>query len=68
MTSTTQKIHNHLMRRRNPRVQERNRNSNLILMYLVLLLADRNRILQVLRSSATDARNLTKDMRKSAKH
>ena len=57
----------HLMRRR--RVEERNRNSNLILMCLVLLLADRNRILQVPRSSATDARNPTpKDMRKSARH
>ena len=57
----------HLMRRR--RVQERNRNSNLIPMYLVLLLADRNRILQVPRNSATDARSLSpKDMRKSAKH
>ena len=57
----------HLMRRRNPRVQERNR--NLILMYLVLLLAGRNRILQAPRSSATDARSLTpKDMRKSARH
>ena len=57
------------MRRRNLRVQERNRNSNLILMYLVLLLAGRNRILQVPRSSATNARNATpKDMKKSAKH
>ena len=37
----------HLMRRR--RLQERNRNFNLILMCLVLLLADRNRILQARR-------------------
>ena len=62
MTSTM-----HLMRRR--KVQERNRNSNRTLMCLVLLLADRNRILQVPRSSATNARNPSpKDMRKSAKH
>ena len=38
-------------------------------MYLVLLLAGRNRILQVQASSATDAINPTpKDMNKSAKH
>ena len=52
----------HLMRRR--RVQERNKNSNLI-----LLLAGRNRILQAPRSSATDAARITpRDMRKSARH
>ena len=67
MTSTTQKITMHLMRRR--RVQERSRNSNLILIPLVLLLAGRNRILQAPRSSATDAARITpKDMRKSARH
>ena len=55
------------MRRRNPRVQARNR--NLIQMYLVLLLAGRNRILQVLRSCAFDARRISpRDMRKSARH
>ena len=38
-------------------------------MYLVLLLADRNRILQAPRNSASDARNPTpKDMKKSARH
>ena len=57
----------HLMRKR--RVQKRNRKTNLILMYLVLLLAGRNRIIQVPRSSATDARNPSpKDMKKSARH
>ena len=57
------------MKIRSLRVQERNRNLNLIQMYLVLLLVGRNRILQVPRSSATDARKPTpKDMKMSAKH
>ena len=44
MTSTTQKIHYASYEKK--KVQERNRNSNPILMCLVLLLAGRNRILQ----------------------
>ena len=66
MTSTTQKIIMHHMRRR--RVQERNRNSNLILILLVLLLAGRNRILQASRSSATKcSKNYTKGHEKVCK-
>ena len=68
MTSTMQKIH-YASYEKKKGTEERNRNSNLILMCLVLLLAGRNRILQVPRSSATDARNPSpKDMRKSARH
>ena len=58
----------HLMKRRNLRVQERNRNSKIILILLVLLLVGRNKILQVQASGASDARNLApRDMKKSAK-
>ena len=57
------------MRRRNPRVTRTNRNSRIILMVLILLLAGRNQFLQVLASSATDARSLShKDIKKSARH
>ena len=53
------------MIRRNPRVR---RNSKLILILLVLLLAGRNKILQVQASCATDARNPTpRDMKMYAK-
>ena len=61
MNSTVQKV-------RNPRVTRTSRNSKIILMVLILLLAGRNRLLQVLASSATDARNPSpKDMKKSAR-
>ena len=64
MTSTMQKIHYASYEKK-----KGTGNSSLILMCLVLLLVDRNRILQVPRSSATDARNPTpKGMRKSARH
>ena len=54
------------MRRR--RVQERNRNSNLILIRLVLLLAGRNRILQAPRSSGYRcSKNYTKGHEKVCK-
>ena len=67
MTSTMQKIHYASYEKK--KGTGKNRNSNLILMCLVLLLAGKNRILQAPRSSATDARNpLPKNMRKSAKH
>ena len=56
------------MRRRNPRVTRTSRNSKIILMVLILLLAGRNRLLQVLASSVTDARNPSpRDMKKSAR-
>ena len=56
------------MRRRNPRVTRTNRKTKIILMVLLLLLAGRNRLLQVQASSATDARNPSpKDMKKSAR-
>ena len=52
------------MRRRNPKVARVNRNSKIILMALILLLVDRNKIPQVQASSATDARNPTpRDMK-----
>ena len=67
MTSTTQKIHYASYEKK--KGTGKKQNFNLILMCLVLLLADRNRILQVPRSSATDARRITpKDMKKSARH
>ena len=57
----------YLMRRRNPRVTRTSRNSKIILMVLILLLAGRNKILQVQASCATDARNPTpSDMKMSA--
>ena len=53
------------MIRRSPRVR---RNSKLILILLVLLLAGRNKILLVQASCATDARNPTpRDTKMSAK-
>ena len=53
------------MIRRSPRVK---RNSKLMLILLVLLLAGRNKILQVQASCATDARKPTaRDMKMSAK-
>ena len=56
------------MRRRNPRVTRTSRNSKIILMVLILLLAGRKKILQVQASCATDARNPTpRDMKMSAK-
>ena len=56
------------MRSRNPRVTRTNRNSKIILMVLILLLAGRNKILQVQASSATGARSHSpKDMKKSAR-
>ena len=56
------------MRRRNPKVARTSRNSKIILMVLILLLAGRNKILQVQASCATDARNPTpKDTKMSAK-
>ena len=56
------------MKRRNQRVTRISRNSKIILMLLILLLAVRNRILQVQASCATNARNPTpRDMKMSAK-
>ena len=58
----------YLRRRRNPRVPRINRDSKIILMLLILLLAGRNKILQVPASSATSARSPTpRDMKMSAK-
>ena len=58
----------YLMRRSNPKVARTSKNSKIILMVLVLLLAGRNKILQVQASSASDARNPTpRDMKMSAK-
>ena len=68
MSSTMQKINYVSYERRNPKVVRTNRNSKIILMVLILLLAVRNKILQVQASCATNARNPTpRDMKMSAK-
>ena len=68
MNSTMQKINYGSYERRNPRVTRTSKNSKIILMILVLLLAGRNKILQVQASCATDGRSPTpRDMKMSAK-
>ena len=67
MTSTMQKIHYASYEKK--KGTGKKQKFHLILILLALLLAGRNRILQVPRSSATDARRIIpKDMRKSARH
>ena len=58
----------YLMRRRNPKVARTSKDSKLILIILILLLAVRNKILQVQASCATDVINPTaRDMKISGK-
>ena len=64
MNSTVQKVNYVSYEKKKSKGNKTNRNSKIILMVLILLLAGRNRLLQVLASSATDARNPSpKDMK-----
>ena len=68
MNSTMQKINYVSYERKKSRVTRTSRNFKLILTVLILLLAVRNKILQVQTSCATDARKPTpRDMKMSAK-
>ena len=68
MNSTVQKINYVSYEKKKSKVARTSRNSKLILMVLILLLAVRNKILQVQASCATGTRNPTpRDMKMSAK-